>query len=219
MGRKRRGMRLVLVGRSSVALAISFCLIGAWTALANCLPSVARAGTDQNNAPRIYHKARNFRIPFNLNADGKDRVKELHLLVSEDFGYHWRPISKTFPDHPTFTFRSSHDGEYWFAVQTRTVDGKVSPSLESTIEPNLKVVVDTFPPSLVLEPEERRGSLASVHWEAKDENLNLKSLVIEYQLEGASFMAQGADECSQAQRQPSLGCGYGRGDQGAGLGL
>ena len=40
------------------------------------------------------------------------------------------PISKTFPDHPTFTFRSSHDGEYWFAVQTLTIDGKVSPTLD-----------------------------------------------------------------------------------------
>jgi hypothetical protein len=186
VGRKRRGMRLVSVRRSSVALAFRFCLIGAWSALALSLTSAARAGPDAKNAPRIYHKARNFRIPFNLNADGKDRVKELHLLVSEDYGYHWRAISKTFPDHPTFTFRASHDGEYWFAVQTRTVDGKVSPSLESTIEPNLKVVVDTFPPSLVLEPDERRASLASVHWEVKDENLNLKSLVLEYQVEGAT---------------------------------
>ena len=110
----------------------------------------------------------------------KDRVKELHLLVSEDLGYHWRAVSKTFPNHPTFTFRSSHDGEFWFAVQTRTVDDKVAPSLESTIEPNLKVVVDTFPPTLLLEPDERRGSIASVRWEVKDENLDLSSLVLEY---------------------------------------
>jgi hypothetical protein len=136
------------------------------------------------DAPRIYNKARNFRIPFNLNPEGRDRVKELHLLVSEDLGYHWRPISKTFPDHPTFTFRSSRDGEYWFAVQTRTTDGKVSPSLDATIEPNLKVVVDTFPPTLLLEPDGRRGSQAAVRWEVKDENLDLKSLVLEYQVEG-----------------------------------
>jgi hypothetical protein len=135
--------------------------------------------------PRIYHKGRNFRIPFNLNAEGRDRVKELHLLVSEDLGYHWRPISKTFPDHPTFTFRSAHDGEYWFAVQTLTIDGNVSPMLDATVEPNLKVVVDTFPPTLLLEPDGRRGSLAAVRWEVKDENLDLKSLVLEYQVEGA----------------------------------
>ena len=44
--------------------------------------------------------------------------------------------------------------------------------------------MDTFPPSLVLEPGERRGSLATVRWEAKDENLDLKSLVLEYQVGG-----------------------------------
>ena len=106
------------------------------------------------------------------------------MLYSEDQGYHWRGSSKTFPDHPTFTFRSSHDGEYWFAVQTVTTDGKVSPTLDSTVEPNLKVIVDTFPPTLLLDPDKRRGSMASVRWEAKDENLDLKSLVVEYQVEG-----------------------------------
>ncbi len=65
-----------------------------------------------------------------------------------------------------------------------TIDGKVSPTLDATVEPNLKVVVDTFPPSLLLEPDGRRGSLASVRWEVKDENLDLKSLVLEYQVEG-----------------------------------
>ena len=136
-------------------------------------------------APRtIYHKGRNFRIPFNLNAEGRDRVKELHLLYSEDQGYHWKSSSRTFPDHPTFTFRSSHDGEYWFAVQTVTNDGKVSPALDATVEPNLKVIVDTFPPTLLLDPDGRRGSVASVRWEVKDENLDLKSLVVEYQVEG-----------------------------------
>jgi hypothetical protein len=137
------------------------------------------------NIPRIYHKGRNFRIPFNLSAEGRDRVKEVHLLVSDDEGYHWTPVSKTYPDHPTFTFRCKQDGEYWFAVQTVTTDGKVSPRSDATVEPNLKVVVDTIPPSLVLEPEERRGTTVSVRWEVKDENLDLKSLVVEYQVEGA----------------------------------
>jgi len=167
-------------------LALKLSLLGAWVAAAPSFVALAAPrSSDGTPTPRIYHKARNFRIPFNLNAEGRDRVKELHLLVSEDMGYHWRAISKTFPDHPTFTFRSSHDGEYWFAVQTRTIDGKISPTLDATVEPNLKVVVDSFPPSLLLEPDGRRGSLAAVRWEVKDENLDLKSLVLEYQVEGA----------------------------------
>jgi len=167
-------------------LALKLCLLGACVVAPPSFVALAAQGSSDGTAtPRIYHKGRNFRIPFNLNPEGRNRVKELHLLVSEDLGYHWRAISKTFPDHPTFTFRSSHDGEYWFAVQTRTIDGKVSPTLDATVEPNLKVVVDTFPPSLLLEPDGRRGSLASVRWEVKDENLDLKSLVLEYQVEGA----------------------------------
>ncbi|MFI5459932.1 MAG: hypothetical protein ACHRXM_31315 [Isosphaerales bacterium] len=179
-------MPLALSRPSFRALALKLSVLGVWVVAAPSFMALAApASSEATAAPRIYHKQRNFRIPFSLNAEGRDRIKELHLLVSEDLGYHWRAVSKTFPDHPTFTFRSSHDGEYWFAVQTRTIDGKVSPSLDSVAEPNLKVVVDSFPPSLLLEPEGRRGSLASVRWEVKDENLDLKSLVLEYQVEGA----------------------------------
>ena len=38
----------------------------------------------------------------------------------------------------------------------------------------MKVVVDTFPPTLLLDPDGRRGSQASVRWEVKDENLDLE---------------------------------------------
>jgi hypothetical protein len=178
--------RLLVSRPSSAALVLRLGTLVASVAVASWTnASAAPESTQTASAPRtIYHKGRNFRIPFNLNAEGRDRVKELHLLVSEDQGYRWRPVSKTFPDHPTFTFRSSHDGEYWFAVQTLTTDGKVSPTLDATVEPNLKVVVDTFPPTLLLDPDERRGSLGSVRWEVKDENLDLKSLVVEYQVEG-----------------------------------
>src|SRR5207248_1731822 len=124
----------------------------------------AQAPGATTEVPLIYQKRRNFRIPFNLSAAEQSRIKEVLLLVSEDSGYTWRPVSKTFPDHPFFSFRSPHDGEYWFAVQTRTVDGRVSPKLESIVEPKMKVVVDTMPPSLVLEPDGRRGSTASVRW-------------------------------------------------------
>jgi len=154
------------------------------------LSSLAIAGqtpsTSTPEVPRIYHKGRNFRIPFNLNAESRERIKDFHLLVSEDQGYHWKRTSKTDPDHPSFSVRTSHDGEYWFAVQTVTVDGKYSPKLDDIVEPNMKVIVDTFPPSLLLEPDARRGSMASVRWDVKDENLDLKSLILEYQVEGAA---------------------------------
>jgi hypothetical protein len=185
VGPKGRRMRLEILRPSLAALALRLTmLIGSLTVVAAAVARDAPDSSQSTGARLIYHKGRNFRIPFNLNSEGRDRVKELHLLVSEDQGYHWGPSSRTLPDHPTFTFRSSHDGEFWFAVQTRTIDNKVSPKLDSIVEPNLKVIVDTFPPTLLLDPGPRRGSLASVRWEVKDENLDLKSLVLEYQVEG-----------------------------------
>ena len=207
MGRKPREMRLLFVRRSSGSPRGGEHVPdpGRWTALGLCLSSYAGAGPDPDNAPRIYHKARNFRIPFNLNASGKDRIKELHLLVSEDYGYHWRVNSKTYPEQPVFTFRSSHDGEYWFAVQTRTVDGSRyrlrsrSRPIQAEHESRGRHV------SAVAQRARagaRRGSLATVRWEVKDENVNLKSLVLEYQTEGANSWRRGADQHAQADRQP-----------------
>ncbi len=66
---------------------------------------VPHASPEADDVPRIYHKGRNFRIPFNLNPEGRDRVKELHLLVSEDQGYHWRRAARRFP-----TIRPSRSG-------------------------------------------------------------------------------------------------------------
>ncbi len=185
MSRRRWDIPRVLIGPSVLAWAVRFSVLGA--AVAALEPAgvqAAQAPAPTAEAPLIYQKRRNFRIPFNLSAAEQTRIKEVLLLVSEDSGYSWRPVSKTYPDHPFFSFRSPHDGEYWFAVQTRTVDGRVSPRLEAIVEPKMKVVVDTMAPSLVLEPDGRRGSTAAVRWDVKDENLDLKSLVLEYQVEG-----------------------------------
>ena len=186
VGPMRLHVRLLPTRPSLIARARKLSVLCASVAL--MVSSLAIAGPNHRpspDVPRIYHKGRNFRIPFNLNAESRERIKEFHLLVSEDQGYHWRRSSKTYPDHPSFSVRTSHDGEYWFAVQTITVDGKYSPKLDDTVEPNMKVIVDTFPPSLILEPDARRGSVASVRWDAKDENLDLNSLILEYQVEGA----------------------------------
>jgi hypothetical protein len=146
---------------------------------------VGTAGPRTGRTSLIFHKGRSFRIPFKVDADGRTRLKEVQLWYSEDSGFHWKAVSKTTPDRPSFTFRGSHDGEYWFAVRTLSVDGQFFPPIDDTVEPNMKVVIDTTPPSLVLEPDGRKGSLASVRWEAKDEYLDLRSLVIEYQPEGS----------------------------------
>ncbi len=152
--RKRLDMPGVLSRTSLMAWVLGFSMLGAAGFGVGPNGAAAEPSSSPAAVPLIYYKGRNFRIPITLPAATRNRIKEVILLVSENSGYKWRAVSKTFPDHPTFSFRSSHDGEYWFAVQTLTVDGQVSPRMRTTtVEPNLKVVVDTMAPSLVLEPE------------------------------------------------------------------
>ena len=187
MTRKRLDMPCVRSRTGVRAWFLGFSILGAAGLAVGAIASAAGAdpaSTSTAKVPLIYYKGRNFRIPITLPAGTRNRIKEVSLLVSENSGFKWRAVSKTFPDHPTFSFRSSHDGEYWFAVQTLTVDGQVSPKEDTTVEPNLKVVVDTMAPVLQLEADGRRGSRAAVRWDAKDEYLDLKSLTLEYQVEG-----------------------------------
>ncbi len=187
VGPARRRAQGGRCGRSLKALAVA---LGALTLAAAGLTSGALAAepparSPGGKVPLIYQKKRSFRIPFHLDAEGRARLKEIQLWVSEDSGFHWEPKSKTTPDLGKFTFRTSHDGEFWFATRTITVEDEYSPPMNQTVEPSMKVVVDTIPPSILLEPDGRRGSLAGVRWEVKDEHLDLKTLLLEYQVDGA----------------------------------
>jgi len=151
--------------------------------------TTARAGPAAENpraprVPTIYHKSRSFRIPFNIEKADRPRLKEVQLWVSEDTGYTWKPVSVTTPDRPAFTFRAPRDAEYWFAVRTVDTKGLLFPGEDESVAASMKVIVDTIPPRLVIEPDGRRGSLAALRWDVRDEHLDLKSLVVEYQVEG-----------------------------------
>lgn len=180
-----RGLRERPAGVSGLGLALGLAL----TLLAP--PAApARAGPAAADNPRasrvptIYHKSRSFRIPFNVEKADRPRLKEVQLWVSEDTGYSWKPVSVTTPDRPAFNFRAARDAEFWFAVRTLDTKGVLFPGEDESVVPSMKVVVDTVPPRLVIEPDGRRGSLAALRWDVRDEHLDLKSLVVEYQVEG-----------------------------------
>jgi hypothetical protein len=147
-------------------------------------PSANAATASKSRVTTLYHKSRSFRVPITIDPEDSNRLKELQLWVSDDSGFTWKASSRTTPDRPVFTFRAKRDAEYWFAVRTIDTKGNIFPGEDEKVEPTMKVLVDTTPPTLVLEPDGRRGSLAAVRWEAVDEHLDLKSLVLEYQVEG-----------------------------------
>jgi len=176
-------------GTARVRLAI----VGLGMALACGLaaPDAAAFPGAASQAPTIYHKNRTFRIPFHVDESDRPRLREVQLWVSEDSGFSWKPAGRTTPDRPSFIFRAERDAEYWFAVRTLDTKGRLyPPTEEKTVEPGMKVVVDTTPPSLIVEPQGRRGSKASVRWEVRDEHIDLPSFAIEYQVEGGRDWAQ-----------------------------
>lgn len=140
----------------------------------------------------IYHNSRAFRIPFNIEPEERARIKDVLLCVSEDQGATWKAlVSRATPDKRALAFRAPQDGEYWFAVQTLDNEGRVYPPATSAIEPKMKVIVDTNPPTIALEPGPRRGSMASIRWDVRDGTLlDRNSFALEFQAPGASDWRQ-----------------------------
>jgi hypothetical protein len=164
-------------------------MLGALLALA-CGGGVSLAQLEPRDAEGaqakvIYYNSRAFRIPVTIPEEVRGLVREVRLWVSDDYGMRWKEFGQASPERPEFPFRAPRDAEYWFAIQTVDVQGKVYPSDDRPVAPNLRVVVDTAPPTLVLESNGRRGSQVSVRWDVQDENLVLRSLILEYQAEGA----------------------------------
>ena len=161
--------------------------LGAIAALIAAGPAVARAQPEEPSAqPRlIYSKNRAFRIPISIPAEVRSMVREVRLWVSEDFGATGRNWARHRRSGPSF--RSAPRGtpntgsrsrrSTFRARSIRRTSGRSIPSCGS--------IVDTAPPTLVLEPHGRRGTRAAVRWEIQDENLVLRTLVLEYQVEGS----------------------------------
>lgn len=175
--------------RSAAVLGLGLALGPALALVAPHAAAVARAAepapSRSRRVPLVYHKSRSFRIPFNVDVADRPRLKEIQLFSSSDLGFHYEMASRTTPDRPAFTFRAPRDGEYWFTVRTVDAKGNLYPADDDApVEPSMKVVVDSTKPTLLVEPDGRRGSLAAIRWEVKDPNLDLKSLVLEYQVDG-----------------------------------
>ncbi len=164
------------------------CWLGLALALGALVPSAAAAQSPK--AQTVYHNRRSFRIPLNIPKADMPRYKQFQLWYSGDGGGRWEKVDSTTLEKPYFSFSSQRDGESWFAVRTVDTKGRLFPADDVDIEPIMKVVVDTRPPTMILDARQRRGNYASVRWEVADEHLDIGSLVLEYQAEGARDWAQ-----------------------------
>jgi beta-lactamase regulating signal transducer with metallopeptidase domain len=129
-----------------------------------------------------YSRQRAFMIPVQIGPGAN--VKEVLLYVSEDEGTTYQLAARGAPADKAFRFSAPRDGCYWFTIQTQGQDGRLYPPDLKRGELSLKVCVDTSPPVVTLEAVQRRDGDVVVHWDVRDDNLDLPTLRLEYRPAG-----------------------------------
>lgn len=126
----------------------------------------------QDPARILYSKSRAFRIPYTAGAN-EANLKQLQLFYSLDQGKSWQPAAVVAPREGAFRFAAERDGLYWFTVQTTDLQNRLFPPSLDGADTRLKVIVDTQPPTVTLDPLPPRGGEVGVAWTVRDENLAL----------------------------------------------
>ena len=121
-----------------------------------------------------------FTIPFQLQQgnDPATEPVEVQLYVSTDHSAHWRLYSKVPPSQKQFLFRSGGDGEYWYLVRTLNRAGQMWPKWSNT--PELRVIVDTSPPTLQLKAWRGPAGQLTARWEVTESRLRPDPISLQY---------------------------------------
>lgn len=112
---------------------LPFGICSAWLFLAS--PAVVEP--DELEFPH-----RKFVIPFMLPPGTQRPIQSIRLYVSEDRGKTWKIADERPRTVDRFSFAATHDGHYWFAVQTIEANGKRNPVRTTDLTPALKVYLN-----------------------------------------------------------------------------
>jgi hypothetical protein len=128
-------------------------------------------------------------IPF--AQDGLAQVKQVNLFYSTDQGQNWQWHASAQPGVAKFqTFLAPADGTYWFAVQSIDWQNQQTPPTLAQLVPQVKVVVDRRPPSVVLrQAVTDQANRVGVEWDIRDEHLEIPGrgkFALDYRIEGVT---------------------------------
>ncbi|MBI2803998.1 MAG: hypothetical protein HYX68_03335 [Planctomycetes bacterium] len=155
-------------------------------AVGGLVPIMACA--QEPSAGVIFFQHRQFKIPFK-NDQTTARITQVRLYVSTNQGRTWQYTATAAPIDQHFRFSTLHDGLYWFTVQTVDQQGKQFPAGVDDFKPNLKVIVDTVPPVVQVQPVAARNGEVGVSWSVRDDNLDTAlpdAVRVEYRVAGSA---------------------------------
>lgn len=156
--------------------AVAMWVVGVWAAAA------AAKAADEPQPQFTHHTSFGLSFSFKQPHQGRDDPREVHLHVSRDRGVTWNQVDSAEPSQKKFLFKSSGDAEYWFMLRTKFASGGYLPAGPPV--PELKVVVDTAPPQLVLSVSEGKDGEVNVRWHLSDPHLAAQSFKVEYKRAG-----------------------------------
>ncbi len=149
-----------------------------------------------------FWKQRLFFIPYQVQSSGKllDPIAKVQLLTSRTGANDWTTLEEAEPNVQGFSYHAPEDGEYWFAL--RHLDRRGQPWPNAEVQPQMRIVVDTTQPELTLEGSHDASGEIVIRYEARDANLQAKSLILEVRGLGSQWspLRLGAPDIAQPNR-------------------
>jgi len=128
----------------------------------------------------FYLKATAFTVPFKFTGNQQQQIDRVTLWVSDNYGKNYRAVAQAAPATGAFQFQAPQQGWYWFTVQAEYKDGRKVPQDASTVQPGLKIFVDTVPPVISLRQAAPRDGTLAIEWDIRDEYPDLLTLRVDY---------------------------------------
>lgn len=174
-----------MISRAKRLLALAVLSGLGWTVAAQAQGPAPAAGG------KMYTNKQQFRLPFNLGEDDRQKLREVRLYVKGP-GESWVCKETTPPTQSYFSFRAREDGEYQFNIVTVDRTGRATPADVAQEAPALIVVVDTVPPEVTVQvptPQERAAGIDLVRVTVKDGNADPEQIRAEYQASDKTWKA------------------------------
>ena len=161
----------------------------------------ALAQTKAQTLAPTFWKQRLFFIPYQVKRDQiKQREKllepiaKVQLLSSRTGANDWKTLQEAKPNVQGFRFHAPEDGEYWFALRHLDRQGQPWPRSNAQPQPKppqptplMRIVIDTAEPELTLEGSPDTTGQIVIRYEARDANLQAKSLMLEVRGVGSKW--------------------------------
>src|SRR5262245_9304532 len=146
----------------------------------------ANSGAGASQPAPFVTKQNDVEIPFNVRpgTSAENQPSSVRVYVSWDRGQNWHFYDERKAEDGRFRFRAKQDGEFWFATQT--VDRSGRPDSAEPRRPQLRLVIDTQRPKLLVQAHVTASGSVNLSWSGADATLIPSSLKLEYQDAGGS---------------------------------